>query len=81
MSFEKLLQHFTPCQFFCIRIRMSWNIGDNSNLFLELLLKSVLCHVVLTTPKTFPEKLTLSVVEKQESPAIEKQIPKKKSLV
>ena len=51
---------------------MSWNIGDNRNLFLELKTKLGLYHVVLTTPKTFPEKITLTRVEKQQLPDIEK---------
>ena len=51
---------------------MSWNIGDNRNLFLKLKSKLGLYHVVLTTPKTSPEKLTLIVVEMQQFPDIEK---------
>ena len=47
---------------------MSWNNGDNRNLFLKL--KSILglYHFVLTTPKASPEKLTLTVVEMQQLP-------------
>ena len=51
---------------------MSWNIGDNRNLFLKLKSRLGLYHVVLTTPKTSPEKLTLTVVEMQQLPDIEK---------
>ena len=51
---------------------MSWNTGDNRNLFLKLKSKLGLIHVVLTTPKTSPEKLTLTVVEMQHLPDIEK---------
>ena len=51
---------------------MSWNIGDNRNLFLKLKSKLGLYHVVLTTPKTSPEKLTLTVVEMQQLQEIEK---------
>ena len=51
---------------------MSWNIGDNRNLFLKLKSKLGLYHVVLTTPKTSPEKLTLTVVEMQQLPDIKK---------
>ena len=51
---------------------MSWNIGDNRNLFLKLKSKLGLYHVVLTTPKTSPEKLTLTVVEVQQLPDIGK---------
>ena len=50
---------------------MSWNIGDNRNLFLKLKSKLGLYHVVLTTPKTSPEKLTLTVFEIQQLPDIE----------
>ena len=56
---------------------MIWNIGDNRNLFLELNSKLGLCHVVLTTPKTPPEKLTLTVVEMQQLPDIKKTDSKK----
>ena len=51
---------------------MSWNIGDNRNLFFKFKSKLGLCHVVHTTPKTSPEKLTLTVVEMQQLPDIEK---------
>ena len=51
---------------------MSWNIGENRNLFLELKSKLGFYHVVLTTPKTSPEKLTLTLFEKQQLPGIEK---------
>ena len=51
---------------------MSWNIGDNRNLFIKIKSKLGLYHIVLTTPKTSPEKLTLSVVEMQQLPDIEK---------
>ena len=51
---------------------MSWNIGDNRNLFLKLKSKVGLYHVVLTTPKTSPKKLILTVVEMQQLLDIEK---------
>ena len=51
---------------------MKWNIGDNRNLFLKLKSKLGLFHVVLITPKTSLEKLTLTVVERQQLPDIEK---------
>ena len=51
---------------------MSWIIGDNKNLFLKLKSKLGLYHVVLTTPKTSLEKLTLTVVEMQQLPDTEK---------
>ena len=55
---------------------MSWNIGDDRNLFLKSKSKMELYHVVLTTPKTSPEKFTLTVVEIQHLPAIEKTTSK-----
>ena len=56
---------------------MSWNIGDNRNLFLKLKSKLGRYHVVLTVPRTSPEKLTLTVVEMQQLPDIEKTDSKK----
>ena len=50
---------------------MTWNIGENRNLFLKLKSKLGLYHVVLTTPKTSPEKITLTLVEMQQLPEIE----------
>ena len=57
---------------------MSWNIGDDRNLSLKLKSKLGLYPVVLTTPKTSPEKLTLSVVEIQQFPDNDKTDSKKK---
>ena len=51
---------------------MSCHIGDNRNVFVKLKSKLGLYHVVLATPKTSPEKLTLTVVEMQQLPDIEK---------
>ena len=51
---------------------MSWNIVENRNIFLELKSKLGLYRVVLTTPKTSPEKITLTLVEMQELPETEK---------
>ena len=42
------------------------------NLFIELKSNVGLYHVVLTTPKTSPEKITLTIVEMQQLPQIEK---------
>ena len=50
---------------------MLWNIGDNRKLFLKLKSKLELYHVVLTTPKTSPEKFTLTVIEMQQLPDTE----------
>ena len=51
---------------------MSWNIGVDRNLFLKLKSELGHYHVVLTTPKTCPEKFLLTVVEMQLLPDIEK---------
>ena len=56
---------------------MSWSIGNIKNLFLKSKSKLGLYHVVLTTPKTSPEKLPLTVVEMQHMPDIEKIDSKK----
>ena len=49
---------------------MSWNIGDNRNLFLKLKTKLGLYHVKPKS-KDCPEKITLSLVETQQLPDIE----------
>ena len=51
---------------------MSLNNGDNRNHFLRLKSKLGLYQVVITTPKLSAEKLTLTVVEMQQMPDIEK---------
>ena len=50
---------------------MSWNIGDNRNLFLKLKTKLGLYHVELES-KGSPEKITLTLVESQQLPDIQK---------
>ena len=57
---------------------MSWKNGDNRNLFLKLKSKLGFYHILLTTPKTSPKKLTLTVVEMQQLPDIEKTDSKEK---
>ena len=57
---------------FSIRVKTSWNFGDNRNFFFKLKSKLELYHVVLTTPKTSSEKLTLTVVELQQLQDIDK---------
>ena len=47
---------------------MSWNIGENRKPFLNLKSKFEVYHVVLTTPKTSPEIITLTLAEMQQSP-------------
>ena len=51
---------------------MSWNIGDNRNLFLKLKTKLGLHHVELRKPKDSPKKITLTGVEAQQLPDTEK---------
>ena len=52
---------------------MSWNIGDNRNHFLNLKTKMGLYHVELRSkPKDSPGKVTLTLVETQQLPDIEK---------
>ena len=50
---------------------MSWNIGDNRNLFVKLKTKLGLYHVEPKS-KDCPEKITLTLVEAQQLPDIEK---------
>ena len=50
---------------------MSWNIGHNRNLFLKLKTKMGLYHVELRS-KDSPGKITLTLVETQQLPDIEK---------
>ena len=59
------------------RVRLSWNTGDKINLFLKLKRNMGVFLFVLTTPKTSPEKLTLTVVEMQQIPTNEKIDSKK----
>ena len=49
---------------------MSWNIGNNRNLFLKLKTKLGLYHVQLRS-KDSPEKITQTLVETQQLPDIE----------
>ena len=52
---------------------MSWNIGDNRNLFLKLKIKLGLYQVELRSKlKDSPWKITLTLVETQQWPDIEK---------
>ena len=52
---------------------MSWNIGDNKNLFLKLKTKMGLYHVELRSKtKDSAAKNTLTLVETQQLPDIEK---------
>ena len=77
MFYKKKFHLFTHYHYFSNRVKMSWNIGDNRNLFLKLKSKLGLCHVVLTTSKTSLKKFTLTVVEMQQLPDTEKSGSKK----
>ena len=57
---------------FSLRVKMSWNNGDNKNLFLKLKSKLGHYHVAHTTTKTSPKKLTLTAFEMQHLPDIDK---------
>ena len=50
---------------------MTWNIGDNRNLFRKLKTELGLYHVELKS-KDSPKKITLTLVETQQLPDIEK---------
>ena len=63
---------FTIYQYFSIGVKTNWNIGDNRTFFLKLKSRLGIYHVVHTTPKTSPEKLTLTVAEMQQMPNIDK---------
>ena len=75
--YKKYFHLFNPYHFSSNRVKMIWNIGDIRNLFLKLKSKLGLSHVVLTTPKNSPEKLTQTVVEMQQLPDIQKSDSKK----
>ena len=55
---------------------MSWNIRENRNLFPKLKSTLGLYVIVLTTPKTSPEKITLTLVEMHQLPETEKMVSK-----
>ena len=55
---------------------MSWNTGDKRSFFLKLKSKIGLDHVSLTTPITFPARITLTVLEMQQLPDIETSVSK-----
>ena len=57
--------------FFLGSVTVSWNIGDNGNHFLKLKTKLGLYHVELRS-KDSPKKITLTLVETQQLPDIEK---------
>ena len=52
-------------------VRMSWNNGNNRNLFIKLETRYGLYHVELKS-KDSPKKITLTLVETQQMPDIQK---------
>ena len=72
MIYKRQFHLFSLYHYFSDRVKMSWYIGENRNLFLKLKSSLELHHVVLTTPKTSPKSLTVTVVETQQLPNIEK---------
>ena len=51
---------------------MRWNIGDNRSLFLKLKTKLGLYHVELKSKNSPEKKITLTLVETQQLPDIQK---------
>ena len=51
---------------------MSWNIGDNRNVFLKLRTKFGLYHVLLTSSEQTPKKVNVAIVEMQQLPEVGK---------
>ena len=71
---QKVIELNFFISFLFVPVRMSWNIGEKRNLFLKIKSKLGLYHVILTTPKISPEKLTLTVLGRQQLPNIEKTV-------
>ena len=76
MSNKKSLQLFTLYQFLSIRVRMSWNLEENKNLFLKLKSRIGLYLFVPTKRKIVPKKTEPTLVEMQQLPDIEKTVSK-----
>ena len=51
---------------------MSWNIGDNRNVFLKLRTKLGLYHVLLTSSEQTPKNVNLTIVVMQQLPEVGK---------
>ena len=66
MSYNGICSYLLFINFTFKRVRTRGNIGNKKNLFLKLETKLGLFHVLLTTQKSSPEKLTLTVVEMQQ---------------
>ena len=70
---NKKMQLFTLYyHFLSIGVRMSWNIGENRNLFLKLKSKLNFTMLYQQHPKLLPKKITYTLVEMQQLPEIEK---------
>ena len=64
--------YFSRIIFWIESVEMSWNVGDNRNVFLKLRTKLGLSHVVLTSSEQTPKKVSLTFVEIQELPEVGK---------
>ena len=62
MSFTSYCNYLLLIIFLSNQVRMSWNSGDERNVFLHQKAKLELKYVLLATPKNSPEKHTLTVV-------------------
>ena len=72
---KRIIAPFHLSSFFSTQMKMSRNIGENRNFLFQLKLKLGFYHVILTFPKTSPEKLTLTATEVQQLPDIAKTDP------
>ena len=70
VSYEKYLQQFTVYHSSFFSSQDELEHVEKRNLFLKLQSILGLCHVVVKTPKTSPEELTLTLVETQPLPDI-----------
>ena len=66
---QRIYLHVFTCFF---RVRLIWNLGDKMNRCLKVKAILVLYDVVILTPKTSTEQLTLTVVEMQRLPDLER---------
>ena len=72
MFCNKQLQLFTLYYHFFLMCLNELEHWRKQKRFSQIEIKLGLYHVVLTTPKTSPEKITLTLVEMQQLPEIEK---------
>ena len=72
MFYTNVLQLLTNSHFLSIPIKIIWKIGVDTKLYLNLKWRLSLYQDVLSTPKTLPQKLTLTVLQMQQVPDLEK---------